>query len=134
MDKLTGQYLAGVRREAAATPWGTAEPTLDDGLESLRRRVRAIALGGRHGLPPAGVSAMAVDAHRLKSQMQPTAASLLANLAQSSRQTTTSIDGVRFPSDPGPLAQRWLACAAYQRAAELHHQRQIWVSTAQSPL
>lgn len=97
-----------------------------DGLDSLRRRLRGIALGGRHALPSGRLGDVQRDARALSAQMQPHAAALLVNLAQSARDTRTELSGERFPADSTVLAERWLAAAAYEDTARRHFHQQQW--------
>ena len=102
----------------------------DDGLSALERRLRAMALGGRHSVPTGRVRDLAREVRQLKNQLQPTAAALLARFAEVAVTTQTTTLGYRFPPDPAPLASLWLACACYHRSAAWAFHKQHWLSLA----
>ncbi|MCA9067305.1 MAG: hypothetical protein KDA84_00170, partial [Planctomycetaceae bacterium] len=97
-----------------------------DGLDFVRRRLQAVALGGRHALPTGRVGAAVSDARSLDAHLQPTAASLLKGLAQCAIESRTDLLGTRFPPDPSHLAERWLAGAIYEETARRHFQKWNW--------
>ena len=98
-----------------------------DGLATFRQRLEALAIGGRHSLPTKRIGDLKREALVLQEQMQPTAAALMLALVDSAVETKTSFRGVRFPADPAPLAERWLACSHYARTASLAFQTDCWL-------
>ncbi|MBC8288800.1 MAG: hypothetical protein H8E37_00635 [Planctomycetes bacterium] len=124
IEKLSRGNLSTAEREPVQL---TVEPPdIDDGLFSLHRRVRELALNGRHSLPTRGVTGFAREAATLKAQSQPTASALLQNLASHAVASESSLSGLRFPADPNPLAQMWLACAKYATASRFEFQKSLW--------
>ena len=124
IEKLARGNFTSAEREPVHL--SVESPIIDDGLFSLHRRVRELALNGRHSLPTRGVTAFAREAATLKAQSQPTASALLQNLASHAVASESSLSGLRFPADPSPLAQMWLACARYATASRFEFQKSLW--------
>ena len=124
IEKLARGHFTSAEREPVHL--SVESPAIDDGLFSLHRRVRELALNGRHSLPTRGVAGFAREAATLKAQSQPTASALLQNLASHAVASESSLSGLRFPADPNPLAQMWLACARYATASRFDFQKLLW--------
>ncbi len=97
-----------------------------DGLESLRRWLSGLVLGGRHAIPTGRLQEMTREVRRLDIQKQPTAANLLGSLARSATASTADFEGIRFPNDPTELAETFLAASCYEMSARRHFQRDVW--------
>ena len=116
----------------------TTEPTYSrgefegsplDGLEPLRRREVAIALGGRQGIANAASDAHRRDRGQLLSRHQHTAAELLEWLAVAAeeREIDPSAIGTQRGIDRITLDHVYLANHIYLRTASLRFQQQIWM-------
>lgn len=128
LHRLRSANIHGAHDEPEFVPSFVSLPP--DGLGLLRSRIEALAVGGRHSLPTGRVNELKREAMVLKEQMQPTAGALLLSLTDSALASETSFQGVRFPADAGPLAERWLACSEYERTARLAFQRDCWLGSS----
>lgn len=126
LDQLERGHLSTANRSPFEVDVSRDE-ALEDGLDALRRRLRSLAMGGRHSLPTGSLRDVTRDARRLQKSTQPTAAGLLLTLAKSAIESDTSFTGVRFPSDPSPLAEKWLATARYEHIATRTIQKHGWL-------
>lgn len=125
LDKLQGSHLLKPSDRAELTA-EVDRDALDDGLDSLRRRLRAIALGGRHSR--LGAAEMRREIQRLDRQLLPTGALLLERLTIANSPSDVDHLGSRFPADPEPLAHAWLAGAVYENAARAKQLESHWLT------
>ncbi|MDA1013732.1 MAG: hypothetical protein O3A00_04665 [Planctomycetota bacterium] len=132
LEELQRGHLSFAERQPVEVASSIADQPSDDGLDAARRRLRALAIGGRHSLPTGSLRDVTLEARRLEQAMQPTAAGLLLNLAKSALDSDKSFRGVRFPADPGPLAARWLACSHYEQRAGQSFERRLWQDAVRS--
>ena len=132
LEELQRAHFSSAEREPVEVASDILDQPSDDGLDAARRRLRALAMGGRHSLPTGSLRDVTIEARRLEQSMQPTAASLLLNLTKSAFDSEKSFSGVRFPADPRPLAERWLACAHYERNASQSFERHLWKNAISS--
>lgn len=124
-------------RSTSTPPWfasGDGERAADDGLERVRARLLAVAMGGRSSLTPRSISGLAREARQLERQLQPTAAALLKHLASLAEDTQLGVDGLRFCGSAHQLGEAWLAAAAYESAARNAFQKSVWLDGLQPPL
>lgn len=126
IDKLERGFFQKAQRQPQLVEASTANDSARDGLDFVRRRLQAVALGGRHALPTGRVGATVSDARSLDANLQPTAAALVKGLAHCAIESRTDLLGVRFPPDPTHLAERWLAGAIYEETARRHFQKWNW--------
>lgn len=94
-----------------------APPAPPDPLETLRRRLLRLALGGRSVAAPGALGAVEEEARLLERRLLPTAARLHRALATTALGAARTATGQRGRTDPPALARAWLACAVYERAA-----------------
>ena len=127
LDALQGAHLPN-RPAPAIGGWASSYD--DDGMDPLRRRMRAIALGGRHGR--AGDREAARDAARLLGNLLPTAACLLDGLVLACSPSDVDHLGTRFPTDPQPLARAYLAAAVYEQAARSRYLESRWLQVVEA--
>lgn len=126
IDKLERGFFRKAQRQPQLVETPPESASTADGLDFVRRRLQAVALGGRHALPTGRMKAAVSDARSLDANLQPTAAALLKGLAQCAGESRTDLLGVRFPPDPTHLAERWLAGAIYEETARRHFQKWNW--------
>ncbi len=137
-DVLERWNIEGIQRwsehvaleaEATAVP-GEPSASQRDGLEPLRRRQIAIALGGRHAVVPIHSETHRRDRHLLSQRHQHTAARLIdltAIAAFGTRSESTAL-GTERPAAWVPWDQMFLANHLYTQAAALHHQQRLWMA------
>lgn len=125
LEKLARKHVTSAEREPVHLSV-TTTGTPDDGLAPLRRRIRELALSGRHSLPTRSIGSLARESQLLANQSRPTAAALLQNLASVAVESESNLSGQRFPSDPTPLARLWLACTHYTSSGTAEFQQSLW--------
>ena len=126
IEELKRGHLTSASRTPVFAQHHFQAETITDGLESLRRWLGGLVLGGRHALPTGRLPELNREVRRLEIQKQPAAAGLLGNLARSATASTADFEGIRFPSDPAELAETFLAASCYENAARRHFQRIGW--------
>lgn len=137
-DRLERQHLSGIHRWSEEIPLAVdgSTPRLAfdgspyDGLEILRRRQLAFALGGQHA-----IAHIAHDVHRreirqLSARHQSTAARLLEMMVAAGNQREIQLQshGTATGFSTRPLEHVFLANHLYLRNASLHTQAAIWQS------
>ncbi len=125
-DKLDRRYFPSAERTPHLVEVSNPAAEVSDGLDFVRRRLQAVAVGGRHALPTGKVRATVSEARTLDGSLQPAAAVLLKGLAQCAIESQTDLLGIRFPPDPSWLAKRWLAGAIYEETARRQFQKWSW--------
>ncbi len=128
IDTLQRGFFQSAARQPHVIASPHARERIADGLDFVRRRLTAVALGGRHALPTGRVGKAVSDARTLDANLQPAAAGLLKGLTQCAIESQTDLLGVRFPPNPTHLAQRWLAGAVYEETARRHFQKWSWLN------
>ncbi len=118
--------------EPSAMP-GEPSANQRDGLEPLRSRQMAIALGGRHAVATIHSEAHRRDRHRLSQRHQHTAAKLidLTAIAAGGNRSEPAALGTERANPRIPWDQVFLANHLYIQAASLHHQQQLWSAIVQ---
>lgn len=129
IDKLERRFFSSAEKFPHVIAPKTASAQVSDGLDFVRRRLQAVALGGRHALPTGRVGTTVSEARTMDTNLQPAAAALLKGLAQCAIESRTDLLGVRFPPDPTHLAERWLAGAVYEETARRHFQKWGWMKS-----
>jgi hypothetical protein len=137
-DRLERQYLAGIQRWSeeiplaadGSTPHLTFDGSLYDGLEILRRRQLAFALGGQHAIAHIAHEVHRREIRQLGGRHQSAASRLLELMvaAGSQRDIQYQSHGTATGFVARPLEQIFLANHLYLRSASLHTQAAIWQS------
>ncbi len=128
LERLDRGHLTSAHRRPLIAPDDDTSSRPSDGLDPLDRILGQLALGGRHSLPHGSVRRRDRDAARLGKAGLPAASALLESLNRQALQVERAFDGVRFPSDPAPLASGWLAATCYAHAARAAFQRRVWLA------
>jgi hypothetical protein len=132
LDRLQRQHFVGIQRWSDETTFGDDKSRQDapgDGLDSLRRRLNGLAIGGRVAVPALGSSTHRREQRRLQQSYQTTAAQLLEVLAISA---CRSEDEQRGGYGNGiatacSLEVAYLASARYLQSSRLHFEKQMWL-------
>ena len=142
LDRLQGRHFRRVG-EREDTPAASSKaktfadapsdianpPRLDsDGLASLRRRLEAMVLGGRHSVPQGALRAFERDALLLERRRQVVAARVLRHLAECASRSEQDMLGQRFPAGDAALADAWLAGAVYEDRAATSVAAKAWLA------
>ncbi len=77
IDKLERRFFSSAERMPHVIAPKTTSGHVSDGLDFVRRRLQAVALGGRHALPTGRVGAAVSEARAMDTNLQPAAAALL---------------------------------------------------------
>ncbi|WP_166823635.1 hypothetical protein [Thalassoroseus pseudoceratinae] len=126
IEELKRGHLTSATRTPTLRNHSFQMETRPDGLEALRRCLRGLLLGGRHAIPTGRLPELTRNVRRLEIQKQPMAASLLGTLARSATASQTDFEGIRFPNDPSPLAETYLAASCYEMSARRHFEQDGW--------
>ena len=132
LDRLQRQHFVGIQRwsdEASIGEDQSRQHAPSDGLDSLRRRLNGLAMGGRVAVPALGSSTHRREQRRLQQSYQTTAAQLLEVLAISAGNAQ-----VKSPSGYGSgnegacaLEDAYLGSASYLQASRIHFEKQMWL-------
>ncbi|MGV3486520.1 MAG: hypothetical protein ACO1RT_19035 [Planctomycetaceae bacterium] len=132
LDRLERHHFRGIQRwsdevNLSDRILGHRPPT--DGLDSLRRRLDGLALGGRVAVPAVGSGAHRREQRRLQQSYQTTASSLLEVLAIAASQAGDNPGRGRgdVSQKPCTLEDAYLACASYLQAARVHFESRAWL-------
>ncbi len=137
-ERLQRTHVEGVQRWSSEVTLDTETPHARgefegsslDGLEPLRRRQVAIALGGRHAVAELSSQAHRRDRNQLKQRHQHTAVQLLELLAVAAHEMEVGA-GV-WGTDKGQAVLRldriYLANHLYLQSAARHFQKHRWMS------
>lgn len=136
LDRLERSNIEGIRRWSEEVQLDTEggyvrgqfEGVQLDGLESLRRRQVAVALGGRHSVADISSETHRRDRSHLRQRQQHTAVQLLDLLAISSHQRAGNREalGTEKSRTVPELDQVFLANWLYLQNATRHFQQQLW--------
>lgn len=137
-ERLQRLHVEGVQRWSnEVTLDGEREPVRGefegsplDGLEPLRRRQVAIALGGRHAVAELSSQAHRRDRHQLAQRFQHTAVALLDLLAVTAHEREAGADtrGTEKGEATLRLERIYLANHLYLQNAARYFQKQLWLS------
>ncbi|HBJ38266.1 MAG TPA: hypothetical protein DDZ51_26635 [Planctomycetaceae bacterium] len=132
LDRLQRQHFIGIQRWSDETNLGDDQSRHllpSDGLDSLRRRLNGLAMGGRVAVPALGSSTHRREQRRLQQSYQTTAAQLLELLAISASHSSNRerIGGKRMVTDTLPIEESFLACSHYLKSSQIHFEKQIWL-------
>jgi hypothetical protein len=131
VDRLEQRYIHGIQRWSEEVPVESESlgpKVATDGLESLRRRLTGIALGGRVAVPALGSSTHRREQRILEQSYQSTAAQLLELLAISAGRSEAKLrsDFGRESCAACRLEDAYLASWSYLQAAVLHFEAKSW--------
>ncbi len=132
LERLERAHLTSAHRRPVPVPGDGPGHRPAAGLDPLERALGQLALGGRHSLPHGSVRRRDRDAARLVKSGLPAAAAQLQTLSRQALEVDRAFDGVRFPTDPAPLASGWLAAMCYANAARDAFQRRVWLELLRS--
>lgn len=132
LDRLQRQHFVGIQRwsdEACIGEDKSRQHTADDGLDSLRRRLNGLAMGGRVAVPALGSSTHRREQRRLQQSYQTTAAQLLEALAISAGNAQSESQSGYGGGNVGACAleDAYLAGASYLQASRIHFEKQMWL-------
>lgn len=132
LDRLQRQHFVGIQRWSDEANIGEDESRQhapSDGLDSLRRRLNGLAMGGRVAVPALGSSTHRREQRRLQQSYQTTAAQLLEVLAISARNAQgESPSGYGGANEEAcALEDAYLAGASYLQASRIHFEKQMWL-------
>ncbi|XZE56219.1 hypothetical protein SH139x_002315 [Planctomycetaceae bacterium SH139] len=137
-DLLERHHVIGIQRWSeevhletkAEHSRGAFEGSPLDGLEPLRRRQIAIALGGRQGVAEVTSETHLRDRSLLLRHHQHTAAELLDLLALTAKERELEMPtrGAGKEKLPQQFEQVYLATHLYLQSAALHFQQQMWLN------
>ncbi len=132
LDRLQRHHFTGIGRWSDElilsdeTPQPGSPP---DGLDSLRRRLTGLALGGRMSVPALGTQTHRREQRRLQQSYQTTATQLLDVLAisASQRRNESRSRGAGVIEKTCSLEAAYLACMSHLIAAGNQFEKQIWM-------
>lgn len=132
LDRLQRQHFVGIQRWSDEAQIGEDKSRQDvpsDGLDSLRRRLNGLAMGGRVAVPSLGSSTHRREQRRLQQSYQTTAAQLLEVLAISASASLAESDGVygSGTTQSCSLEDAYLASTSYLQASRIHFEKQMWL-------
>lgn len=137
-DRLESCHVRGVNRwsedilthDNSAPPRDDSDGSALDGLEPLRRRHIAIALGGKNGIADLASESHRRDKAEFIERHQHTASEILDMLAQSAKQTEVGRSGSPLVAGKDlnrlSLSEVFLASQIYLHRASLRTQLQCW--------
>jgi hypothetical protein len=117
---------SAVRDLHANAPRFEAAPEPDPFL-ALRRRLHALAVGGRAALSPSAAPTVAREAAQLRRRLCASGADALERVSAAALDVGRAIDGRRLHADADTLAEAWLAACLWERTAREALIRDGWV-------